>query len=379
VRTLTCSVLLSALLAVAPPPAHAEVDEAAPVANLPDPERYRPAEFGVELRDRNLELGGTQIGVWEDIAGDLDLAALPDVAPPCRDVRADGRALTVAMVCPDGAGAERLVVVYQGVVLRFDRTLVPGSSIGLSDDGVRVAAVMQEEGGAALHLLDLHRTRDIVVLGLDRPDDPALAGAGMAIACTARVEDARHVVVIDLEDSLARVLSSGHTEVVTGAISANGRRVVYQGEVEEKEDFYLVDVDRKVRFNISDSDGTTSSVDVSQHGDVVAFVSRFGGAMGVFTADINNRKVLNRSGAFQPLGEVFLSATGSRYAVVRTGAAEALEIWDTDGRYTEQVATVVEEFDALDMASDGLSVIALCPHQGRRAAAVRIHPLPPRE
>jgi hypothetical protein len=379
VHTFTHHLLLGLALLAPIVPIRAEVDEAAPVTNLQNPERFKPAEFGVELRDRNLELQDTQIGVWEDPVADLDLAALGDVVPPCRSIRSDGRALTVAMVCADAAGDERLLVVYQGVILRFPRPLVRGSSIGLSDDGVRVAAVMQEEGGAVLHLLDLHRTRDIIVLGLDQPDDPALAGAGTAVACTAQVGGERHVVLVDLDDSLARVLSAGHTQVVTGAIAANGRRTVYRGQIEGQEDYYLVDVDRKVRFNISDSDGTTTAVDVSQHGDVVAFVSRFGGAMGVFTADINNRKVLNRSGAFQPLGEVFLSATGSRFAVVRTGVAEALEVWDTDGRHTEQVSTIVDEFDALDMSSDGLFVTALCPYQGRRAAAVRIYPLPARE
>jgi Tol biopolymer transport system component len=142
------------------------------------------------------------------------------------------------------------------------------------------------------------------------------------------------------------------------------------------DDFYLADLDRKLRYNISDSEGDTVAIDLSQDGDTVAFVQRFGGAMGIFTADISSRKVANRSGVLGSVVDVIVSASGRRHAFLLGGLSPHIEVWDTKGKKETQVASVAEGCWEPAMSSDGLFVAALCAAGPRDAAMLRLFPLP---
>ena len=371
--------LLSVLLATPPGVSRAQEDPA--LVNLSAAKKYEAAEIAVEVRDRNLGLGGLQIGTWPNPAEPLDLASIDDVRPPCRDLRSDGVGGAFAVVCPDAQGRDRLLLVMQGVVLRFPDPVAPGSHIGLSDDGARAAAMFVREDGPQLTLLDIHRTREITVHGLTEPRDPILAGPGTTVACTATVEGEPRALAVDLEFAIARVISEGLDLLQTVAVSANGRRVVFLADDHGLPNYYLVDVDRKKRFNITagQTDGNATIADLAQHGDAVAYLSRFGGAMGLFVADINARKVLNVCGFFQPLEDVAISATGTRIAVVKGGAAAEVAIWDTEGKEGLEAAKVVGDFDAVSLSSNGLVLAALAAARGVRAAQLETHPLPVRE
>ena len=351
------------------------------LTNLPPAKRYNAPIAALEIRDLNLALGELQIGVWPDLAAPLDLASLPDVAPPCRSLQVDGLGKSVALVCPDDAGIERLLLVVQGVVLRFDGQVLADSEIGLSDDGVRVAAVFDDEGGPILRVLDIQRTRELIVGGLQSPIDAHLAGTGTAVSCTAVHEGRREAMVVDLTETVAHVLSRGIEQVEAGAISANGRRVLFRGAVEAAVDHYLVDLDRKQRFNVTNAgpDSYIGAVDLAQHGDTVAFINRFGGAVGLFTADLNARKVANRCGFFQPLGELNISAAGSRIAFVKKGAIAEIDVWDLVGKESERVQTLVEEVSSMTMSSDGLFIAGLLTSDGVDSAVVALYPLQTRE
>jgi len=351
------------------------------LTNLPPPKRYNAPVVALEIRDLNLALGDLQIGSWPDRGEPLALASLPDVRPPCRSLQVDGLGESVALVCPDDGGVERLLLVVQGVVLRFGKEVLAGSEIGLSDDGVRVAAILLDETGPTLHVIDVQRTRELVVVGLESPRDAHVAGTGSAVACSAIYKGRRDAVVVSLDEAVAHVLSRGIEEAEPGAISANGRRILFRGAVEQAHEHYLVDLDRRQRFNVTNAgrDGQIGAVDLAQHGDTVAFVNRFGGAIGVFTVDLNARKVANRCGFFQPLGELSLSASGSRVAFVKEGAVSDVEVWDLLGKESEQVETIVDDLRSMTMSSDGRFVAGLLEADGREGAVVRLYPLPIRE
>ncbi len=349
--------------------------------NLAAAKKYEAAQFTVEIRDKNLALDGLQIGTWVDRTEPLELASLDDVRPPCRALEVDGVASSFALVCPDAGGHDRLLLVTQGVVLRWAEPLVPGSRIGLSDDGARVAALFASEEGPRLTLLDVHRTRAITVHGIDAPREITLAGPGTAVAVTADVDGEATTVAVDLELATAHVISAGLDLETTVAISANGRRVVFRALDHGLPNYYLVDVDRKKRFNLTagHTDGQATTADLAQHGDTVAFLSRFGGAMGLFLVDINARKVLNLCGFFQPLEGVSVSATGTRVAVVKGGVTQEVSVWDTEGKEGVQAATVVTELTEAALASNGLTLATLSTARGVPAAQIELHALPPRE
>ena len=351
------------------------------VRNLRAAKRYIPEVVSVEIRDLNLSLGGLQIGEWSDPKEAFDLAAVEGLAPPCRSLQVDALATSFALVCPDELGSERLLLIQQGIVLRFPTPLVTGSTIGLSDDGARVAAIFDTEDGASLRVLDVQRTREIVLTGLVDPGEVALAGTGNAVACTAVFEGERRVVLVDLEQAAGRLLSIGLDAVTNGAVSANGRRVVFRGDRDGRPDYFLVDIDRQQLFNLTDigDKGSVTSVDLAQHGDVVAFISRFGGAVGVFTADITARKVANRCGYFQPLHSVSVSATGSRVAFVKGGTTEELEVWDLSGREPRRIHTITDAANESVLSSDGLSIAALCPGGGFPATRIQLLSIPASE
>ena len=349
--------------------------------NLAAAKKYEAAEFSVEIRDRNLALDGLQIGTWVDRTEPLELASLDDVRPPCRSLEVDGVAAAFALVCPDAAGHDRLLLVTQGVVLRWAEPLVPGSRIGLSDDGARVAAVFAGDSGPQLTLLDVHRTRAITVHGVTDPREIAMAGPGTSVAITADVDGLPQTLAVDLEIAMARVISADLDLESTVAISANGRRVVFRAADHGLFNYYLVDVDRKKRFNLTagHTDGNATAADLAQHGDTVAFLSRFGGAMGLFLADINARKVLNVCGFFQPLEGVAVSATGTRVAVVKGGVSQEVSVWDTEGKEGLEVANVVGELSEAVLASNGLTLATLSNAAGVQAAQIELHTLPARE
>lgn len=371
--------LLSVLLAALPGVSRAQEDPA--LVNLSAAKKYEAAEITVEIRDRNLALGGLQIGTWPSMAEPLEFASLEDVRPPCRCLQSDGVGGSFALVCPDSKGHDRLLLVMQGVVLRFPDPVVAGSRIGFSDDGARVAAMFERDSGPQLTLLDVHRTREITVHGLTDPRDPILAGPGGTVACTATVDGESRALAVDLEFATARVISEGLDLLKTVALSANGRRVIFLADDHGLPNYYLVDVDRKRRFNITagQTDGNATTADLAQHGDTVAYLSRFGGAMGLFVADINARKVLNVCGFFQPLEDVAISATGTRIAVVKGGAAAEVAIWDTEGKEGLEAARVVGDFDSMALASNGLVLAALATARGVKAAQLETHPLPVQE
>jgi len=369
------------LLLAAPAQGQTPPWEDAGLVNLPPAKRYNAPIVALDIRDLNLPLGDLQIGTWPDRGEPLDLATLPDVAPPCRSLEVDGLGESVALVCPDAGGVERLLLVVQGVVLRFGGQVLADSEIGLSDDGVRVAAVFQEEGGPALHVMDIQRTRELVIAGLQSPRDAHMAGTGTAVACTAVYEGRREAMVVDLVETVAHVLSRGIEEAEADAISANGRRAMFRGAVEQSVDHYLVDLDRKHRFNVTNAgpDGDIGSVDLAQHGDTVAFINRFGGAVGLFSVDVNARKVANRCGFFQPLGELSISASGTRIAFIKEGAATEIDVWDLLGKESERADTIVDDISSMTMSSDGQFVAALLRAGRVDSAVVRLYPLPIRE
>lgn len=346
------------------------------IRNLGKPERIEPGPVALEVRQQHLDLAGMQIGDVPAGSTDYDLATFEGVATPCRSPHLDGLGAGFALVCPDEAGVEHALFAQQGTVLRISRPVVRRSRISLSDDGVRLAAVLQGEAGAAIHVYDVLELLDMALVGLEEPRDPVLAGSGSAVACTAVVGKRRHVVVVDLASGDARVVSDGLDDVKVGAISANGRRVAFKASHGGWDDYYLADLDRKLRYNLSDSEGDTVAIDLSQDGDTVAFVQRFGGAMGIFTADISARKVANRSGVLGSVVDVIVSASGTRHAFLLGGLSPKIEVWDTKGRTEVQVATVAEGCWEPAMSSDGRFVAALCADGARDAALLRLFPLP---
>lgn len=351
--------------------------EEATVTNLGKPAKWQAGSLALEIRDRNLALGGLQLGSWSDPTEPFDLSALEGIEAPCRSLRIDAAGISILTVCPTTEGDEAVLMSLQGVVMQLPLPLREGTSPSLSDDGVRVAAIFDDDGVSVLHVVDVQRTRDMAVLGLDEPRHPILAGEGSVVACTANVEGKRHAVVVDLQTGQGYVVSDGQREVDVGAISGNGRRVVYKAFVVPHDDFYLVDMDRNIRFNVSDSEGSAAAVDLSQNGDTVVYVSNFGGAYGVFTADINARKMLNRVGLFKPVRDVYISADGRRFAVIKGSEQPIFEVWDTQGKESTQVHVIDEGCEKPTMASSGLSAAALCPAGDQRAALLRIFTLPP--
>ena len=381
-QTLLRTLLVGCLATLATPAASQTPPwEDGALTNLPPAKRYNAPIIALEIRDLNLPLGGKQIGEWPDLSEPLALASLPDVAPPCRSLQVGGLGASVALVCPDAGGTERLLLVVQGVILRFEGQVTADSEIGLSDDGVRIAAVFDDEGGPTLHVLDIQRTRELVVAGLQSPRDANLAGTGTSVSCSAVHAGRREAMAVDLTETVAHVLSIGIEEAEAGAISGNGRRILFRGAVEQAVDHYLVDLDRKQRFNVTNAgpDSYIGAVDLAQHGDTVAFINRFGGAVGLFTADLNARKVANRCGFFQPLGELSISAAGSRIAFIKKGASAEIDVWDVLGKETEHTETLVEDVSSMTMSSDGHFVAGLLPSQGVDRAIVRLFPLPIRE
>jgi len=344
--------------------------------NLTKPEHVTLEAVPLEIRDRNLALGGMQAGAVPADATEFDLGTFEGVQPPCRSAQLDGVGISFAVVCPDADGVEHVLYQQQGSVLRYPVPLVPRSQISLSDDGARVAAILAEEDGPVLHVLDIQGTRDISLVGLKEPRDPVLAGSGGAVACSCLVGKRRHVVVVDLLTADARVVSGELEDVNVGAISANGRRVAFKASHGGWDDFYLTDLDRKLRHNVSDSEGDTVAVDLSQDGDTVVFVQRFGGAMGIFTADISSRKVANRSGVLGSVVDVIVSASGTRHAFLKGGLSPRIEVWDTKGKKESQVASVAEGCWEPTMSSDGRFVGALCAREGREASLLTLFPLP---
>ncbi len=371
--------VLAWLFALLVPCSAGSQSEEATVTNLARPAKWKADSLALEIRDRNLALGGLQLGNWADPAEPLDLSALEGIKAPCRSLRIDAAGMSVLTVCPTTAGNERVLMTLQGVVLQLPLPVKKGTNPSISDDGVRAAAIFDEEGASVLHVVDVQRTRDMAVLGLDEPRHPILAGEGTVVACTAMVGGKRHAVVIDLETGQGHVLSDGQREVDVGALSANGRRVVYKAFVAPHDDFYLVDLDRSIRFNISDSEGSAVAVDLSQNGDTVAYISSFGGAYGVFTADINARKMINRIGLFKPVRDVYISASGQRFAILQGSERPVFEVWDTHGKVSNRVHVIDEGCEKPTLASSGLVAAALCPSGDQRAARLQLYTLPDQE
>ncbi len=376
IRHTVSVMLLAAGLAAPTPVLGVDLEGVGEIVNLRRPERFEAPVLALEVRDRNLGLGGWQIARWPDRTRPFDLASVPGLAPPCSSLRVDGVGLSAALACPTSAGYDALLMIVQDVVLQAPSPLAPGSSPSISDDGARVAAVLLEGGAPVLHVMDIQRTRDMVVIGLDQPRHPVLAGAGDVVACTALVDGQRHALAIDLTSLDARIVSHGLADVDIGAISANGRRVVFKGRRDIADDFYMVDLDRRTRRNISDSRGSTTAVDLSQDGDSLVFVSSFGGATGVFTADISARKLMNRFGVMGSIGDVTMTASGRRMAYITGPTRTSLEVWDILGRESRRVTVLDEGCPQPVMSSDGLHVMALCPGTAAAASVLRAFTLP---
>jgi len=366
---------LTALLA-GPHPAPAGEVATSDVRNLGAPTRPDLPSLDVVISRVALKLGGLQVGEWTDTGSDLLLGDIEGIRLPCRDLDVDGWAQTFAAVCPDEAGADRLVLAQPGALLRFDRDLVADAHPAVSDDGARVAVVLREDGVDVLKVLDLQQTVELAVVGLDQPRTPVLAGAGNAVACTALVDGERHAVVVDLESGTAQVLSRKQKEVRVAAISANGRRVVYRGIGRPGDVLYLVDLDRGTQYALSNGKGKPAAADLSQHGDTVAYLERLGGAVGLFSVDMSARKVVNLAGFFEPARDVIVSATGNRIAYVTSGRSSHVEILDVVGRTVKDVTVVAEGCSSPTLSSDGRFVAALCPTRGREGAVVSFFPLP---
>jgi len=365
--------LLGVLLA-APGLAGAQTGAASPVHNMQTASSLDPTPVPITVSRGALQLGGLQVGSWEAGTDELALGTLEGLSSPCRGLRVDGRGETQATVCPDGEGRDRLVLAQGGAVLRFDRDLVDDDVPAVSDDGVRVAVVTADDGGETLRVLDLQQTLELGITGLDRPRHPVLAGGGTAVACTATVDGRRHVVLVDLVAEEARVLSNGQKESGVAAIAANGRRVLFRGLGRPGDVLYLADVDRNTLHALSDAEGAPLAADLSQHGDRAAFVHRIGGAIGLFAADMNARKIVNLAGFFSPLRDVSASADGVRLAYSTPDGA--VTVVDTEGRRMETVTEVSTGCQEATMTSDGRWLFALCDHEGRAGALIRRYPLP---
>ena len=346
----------------------------APVRNLEPAKKLETPVVEVTISHGALRLVGLQVGSPTDPGEDLHLAAIEGIGSPCRGLRVDGRGETLTTVCPDETGRSRLVLAQKGAVLRFDRELVPDARPALSDDGVRVAVVTVDDGAEILRVIDLQQTIELGISGLDSPRHPVLAGGGSAVACTATVDGRRHVVLIDLIEEQAWVLSTGQKESGVAAIAANGRRVLFRGLGRPGDLLYLADVDRQTLHSVSDAEGAPLAADLSQHGDRVAFIHRIGGAVGLFSADVNARKVVNLAGFFAPVHDVETSADGARLAY--TTPDGVVTVVDTEGRRMETVAELAEGCVNPTLSSDGLWVAALCDAEGVAAAVIRLFPLP---
>ncbi len=351
-------------------------DKGSDVRNLGAPDPLDAPALEVAISRGALRLSSLQVGDWSEPGADLPLSDLPGVVPPCRALSVDAGAATLCAVCPDEDRVPRLVLAQQGAVLRFSRELLEDGGPSLSDDGTRLAVVTREGETDILRVLDLQQTLELSVTGLEAPRRPVLAGSGSAVACTAIVDGERHAVLIDLEAGGARVLSGGQKEVRVGAISGNGRRVVFRGVGRPGDLLYLADVERGTLHSLTEGKGVPVAVDLSQHGDTVAFVERIGGAMGLFSVDVNARKVVNLAGFFEPVRDVIVSATGDRLAFVSGTSSSQVEVLDVAGRAVEEVDRLADGCTDPTLSSDGLFVVALCDAGGRAASVIRLFPLP---
>jgi len=223
----------------------------------------------------------------------------------CRSPSLATAAGVAAAICGgESARGPRIeyAVVREGVGVRLYRVPVAENEGGLalSEDGRRLAVVVNEDEVKVLHVIDLESDKVVEVRGgWAEPRRPMLAAKAQVLAFEAVIGRHRSVVRVDLAEGAAVHAWSDGGDTALMGLADDGQRLLVRNKRIDYRELFLVDPVRGVIFDVSDRSGEVSSAALHGGASQVVFSSQIGGVCAIYWADFVLRRRSSMLGAIE--------------------------------------------------------------------------------